>query len=71
VWLPHQPIGEAERGWAREFASALAPAADGVYVNFLDRDDTNREADAYGHATYSRLFDLRRRHDPDGVFHGT
>lgn len=67
VWLPHQPIGESERGWAREFAAALAPVADSVYVNFLDRDDADREAEAFGDATYARLLDLRRRYDPDGV----
>lgn len=68
VWLPHQPIGETERRWAREFAAAIGPAADGVYVNFLDRDDAHREADAFGETTYPRLLALRHRYDPDGVF---
>lgn len=68
VWLPREPIGESERGWARAFASALAPAADGVYLNFLDRDDTAREPEAFSEAAYARLLDVRRRYDPNGVF---
>lgn len=65
VWLPDQPVGEAETAWAREFLAALAPHHSGVYLNFLDRDDHDREGDAFAAAAQERLADLRRRYDPD------
>jgi FAD/FMN-containing dehydrogenase len=54
--------------WAREFHEALAPyAADGVYVNLLDRDDGERVQDAYGQ-WYERLRELKAEWDPDNLF---
>ncbi|KUL44149.1 FAD-linked oxidase [Streptomyces regalis] len=70
VWLPRQQesLGAPERAWARDFVAALAPYGEGVYVNFLDRDDRSRLPEAYGDRTHARLAELRRRLDPDGVF---
>jgi FAD/FMN-containing dehydrogenase len=40
----------------------------GAYVNFMTEEETDRVAAAYG-ANYTRLVALKRRYDPDNVFH--
>ena len=42
--------------------------ADAVYVNYLGDDEPDRVRAAYG-ANWDRLLDLKRRWDPDNVFH--
>ena len=56
-------------GWARAFFDATAPhASGGTYVNFMTEDESGRVTAAYG-ANYARLADIKKRHDPDNVFH--
>ena len=56
-------------GWAREFFKASAPyASAGAYVNFMTAEEGDRVAAAYG-ANYERLVTIKRRYDPDNVFH--
>jgi FAD/FMN-containing dehydrogenase len=56
-------------GWARDFFDAAAPfASGGVYVNFLTADEGDRTRFAYG-PNYGRLARLKRRYDPDNLFH--
>jgi FAD/FMN-containing dehydrogenase len=59
---------EAERRWARDYWSALAPYHSGVYVNFLMDEGQDRVRQAYGPAKYRRLRTLKQRYDPDNVF---
>jgi FAD/FMN-containing dehydrogenase len=55
--------------WAREFFAAAAPhAAGSVYINFLTQDEGSRIREAYG-ANYDRLVEVKRRYDPDNLFH--
>lgn len=55
--------------WARDFFKASTPyASKGVYVNFMTAEESDRVAAAYG-ANYSRLVELKKRYDPDNVFH--
>ncbi|MEO5821705.1 MAG: FAD-binding oxidoreductase [Vicinamibacteraceae bacterium] len=55
--------------WARAFYAASAPfASAGAYVNFMTGDEAARVPAAYG-ANYARLVELKRRFDPDNVFH--
>jgi len=55
--------------WARAFFDATAPhASGGTYVNFMTEDESGRAAAAYG-ANYARLADIKKRHDPENVFH--
>jgi berberine-like enzyme len=70
AWLPHErdAVGEAETTWAREFLAALQSHRAGVYVNFLDCDDTHRVHDAYGDNTYRRLAEVKAKYDPDNAF---
>jgi FAD/FMN-containing dehydrogenase len=64
------PAEDAERmDSARAFGDALEPFASGVYVNVLVDDDEAGVRRAYGDAKLRRLSDLKRRWDPDNVFH--
>jgi len=54
--------------WAREFHEAMAPhATDGVYANYLDRDERDRVRAAYGEH-YDRLVEVKTDWDPENVF---
>jgi hypothetical protein len=59
---------DAERRWARDYWSALAPYQSGVYVNFLMDEGQDRVRQAYGPPRYERLRALKRRYDPANVF---
>jgi FAD/FMN-containing dehydrogenase len=55
--------------WARAFFNASAPyASAGAYVNFMTEEEGNRIAAAYG-SNYDRLVQIKRRYDPENVFH--
>jgi FAD/FMN-containing dehydrogenase len=55
--------------WAREFFNASAPyASAGAYVNFMTAEESERVAAAYG-SNYARLVEIKRRYDPENVFH--
>ncbi|HET6985757.1 MAG TPA: BBE domain-containing protein, partial [Kribbella sp.] len=64
------PQGFAEQQeWVRDSWRALEPHQSGVYVNFLTDEGTDRIRSAYGASTYDRLRDLKRKYDPDNLFH--
>jgi FAD/FMN-containing dehydrogenase/DNA-binding HxlR family transcriptional regulator len=67
AWLPHEPLAEHETDWARSFVAALEPHHEGVYVNFLDRDDESRAATAFSPEARHKLAALRAELDPDGL----
>jgi FAD/FMN-containing dehydrogenase len=55
--------------WARAFFKASAPyASAGAYVNFMTEDEGERVTAAYG-SNYDRLTRLKKRFDPENVFH--
>jgi FAD/FMN-containing dehydrogenase len=55
--------------WSRAFFNAAAPyASSGAYINFMTADEGERVAAAYG-ANYTRLLEIKRRYDPENVFH--
>ena len=55
--------------WARNFFKASAPyASAGAYVNFMTAEESDRIASAYG-ANYARLVGVKKKYDPDNVFH--
>jgi hypothetical protein len=54
----------------RELAMALAPfSTGGVYVNFLGDEDAARVHAAYGEGKLEGLARLKRRLDPQNLFH--
>lgn len=59
---------DAERQWARNYWSALAPHHTSVYVNFLMEEGEERVRQAYGAAKYDRLKALKRKYDPTNFF---
>ena len=64
---PAQDVSGVE--WARAFFNASAPyASAGAYVNFMTEEEGNRVAAAYG-SNYDRLVQIKRRYDPENVFH--
>jgi FAD/FMN-containing dehydrogenase len=63
----------ARVAWVKRFSEAVRPhAVVGQYVNFLgaDDDDAHRKAlAAYGADKLARLATVKRRYDPDNLFH--
>ena len=60
---------EANIQWVRDYSDAIAPhSQEGGYVNFMFTDDENRIPANYG-ANYNRLTEIKRKYDPDNVFH--
>lgn len=60
----------ANTQWAREVFADLAPfSAGSVYVNYLNAEEGDRVAEAYGSAHYARLVALKDRYDPTNLFH--
>ena len=68
-WEPTSKAeGDVHREWASGLARALAPfALPGGYANFLTADEHEQVSAAYG-SNASRLREVKRRFDPDGVF---
>ena len=55
--------------WARAFFRASAPyASAGAYVNFMTEEESGRVAAAYG-SNFTRLVEIKKRYDPENVFH--
>ena len=66
----HDPAADdANIQWVRDYSDEVAPhSQEGGYVNFMFSDDDNRVQANYG-ANYERLVEIKRRYDPDNVFH--
>jgi FAD/FMN-containing dehydrogenase len=68
MW-PDPADNEANTRWVRDYYAALAPHSEaGGYVNFASGDDQRRVRDNYGPG-YGRLAEIKRRYDPDNLFH--
>jgi hypothetical protein len=64
------PAEDEERmGSARAFGAALEPFASGVYVNALFDEGEAGVRRAYGDTKLARLATLKRKYDPENVFH--
>jgi FAD/FMN-containing dehydrogenase len=60
---------DEEREWSRTMWTALAPYHTSVYVNFLMDEGEERIRQAYGAEKYDRLKALKRKYDPNNLFH--
>jgi FAD/FMN-containing dehydrogenase len=69
IWLDPATT-DANIAWTRETHAALAPQlSQGRWLNYLgDDQDADAVRAAYG-PNYDRLRELKRRYDPDNVFH--
>ena len=68
VW-PEATGDDDNVAWVRETFDAVAPyMAESVYVNYLGDDDASRVQAAYG-PCWERLVDVKRRYDPENIFH--
>ncbi|MGH8868781.1 MAG: FAD-binding oxidoreductase [Actinomycetes bacterium] len=64
------PAEDAARMAAvRAYAAGIEPYATGAYVNALSDEGESGVRRAYSPAKLSRLTELKRRYDPDNVFH--
>ncbi|MGQ0575774.1 MAG: BBE domain-containing protein [Pseudonocardia sp.] len=55
--------------WVRDYYEATAPHSEaGGYVNFMAADDQDRVRANY-RGNYDRLVEVKRRYDPDNLFH--
>ena len=68
MW-PDPADNEANIKWVRDYYEATAPLSEeGGYVNFMSGDDQDRIKANY-RGNYDRLVEVKRKYDPDNVFH--
>ncbi|MCZ2839183.1 FAD-binding oxidoreductase [Modestobacter sp. VKM Ac-2985] len=68
MW-PDPADNERNTAWVRDYHAAIAPhSEEGGYVNFASADDQPRAGANYG-ANHARLREVKRRYDPDNLFH--
>jgi hypothetical protein len=68
---PTPELLAADRAWARSFWQALRPHSLGAgsYVNATTDFDDDRVRAAYGPAKYQRLAAIKKKYDPQNLFH--
>ena len=68
MW-PDPAQNKANITWVRDYYAATAPLSEeGGYVNFMSEDDQSRIKANYK-GNYDRLVDVKRKYDPDNLFH--
>ena len=68
MW-PDPADNERNIAWVRDYYEATAPLSEeGGYVNFMAGDDQDRVSANY-RQNYDRLVDVKRKYDPDNLFH--
>ncbi len=68
MW-PDPAQNEANIRWVRDYYEATAPHSEpGGYVNFMSEDDQDRVQANY-RGNYGRLVEVKKRYDPDNLFH--
>ena len=66
---PDAADNEANIKWVRDYYDAVAPLSEeGGYVNFMSGDDQDRIKANYK-GNYDRLTEIKRKYDPDNLFH--
>jgi FAD/FMN-containing dehydrogenase len=68
MW-PDPAQNDANVKWVRDYYEATAPLSEeGGYINFMADDDQDRIRANYK-GNYDRLADIKRKYDPDNLFH--
>jgi FAD/FMN-containing dehydrogenase len=60
---------DAHEAWVNGLANSLGKDGAGGYVGFMGEEDEATIRAAYPGATWERLRELKRRYDPDNLFH--
>jgi hypothetical protein len=60
---------EPQKTWLRELGESLSAGSPGAYLGFVNDPTQDRIHDIYPEGTYERLVEVKRRWDPDNVFH--
>ncbi|MFI9508929.1 FAD-binding oxidoreductase [Nocardia sp. NPDC052566] len=69
-WPDPADAGAAHHDWTRTTWESLRPwSAGGGYINHLCDEGPGRVREAYGEPAWQRLVALKRKFDPDNVFH--
>jgi FAD/FMN-containing dehydrogenase len=73
LWLivPYEDLGQADanEAWTAAFHADLRADGAPTYVNFMGDEGADAVRDAYPPASHARLRELKRRYDPNNVFH--
>ncbi|MDH4159443.1 MAG: FAD-binding oxidoreductase [Actinomycetota bacterium] len=68
MW-PDPADNDAHTQWVKDYDAAIAPHSQGGgYINFASADDQEKVAANYG-VNYARLQEVKRRYDPENLFH--
>ena len=68
MW-PDPADNEANIQWVRDYYAATAPfSEEGGYINFMAGDDQGQLKASYK-GNYERLVEIKRKYDPDNLFH--
>jgi FAD/FMN-containing dehydrogenase len=67
---PYRDAADAARqeSWLESCWAAIRPYGSGAMTSFLGDEGEARVREAYPGATYDRLAEIKRRHDPDNLF---
>jgi FAD/FMN-containing dehydrogenase len=76
AWITHPFVtwedpadDESNIAWGRQFLADMRDfTSGGVYLNFIGDEGADRVRAAFG-SCYDRLVEVKRRYDPDNVFH--
>ena len=68
AWWGSAKSAPARMAWVDGAVAALRQHETAAYVNYLSKDDPASVRQSYG-ANYARLQDVKRRYDPENVFH--
>jgi FAD/FMN-containing dehydrogenase len=60
---------DTHNAWVNGLANSLGKDGGGGYVGFLGEEDEATIRAAYPGTTWDRLRELKRRYDPDNLFH--
>jgi hypothetical protein len=69
AWLDPAEDPDPHRGWIQSLWEQIRHEGTGVYVNFLEDEGEDRVHEAYPEATFARLAAIKRKYDPEDLFH--